>query len=325
LPDTVPTPEDQLDDETPAPTELRSDAPPPPERTPVEDEKLSRLVENVTDALRALPHYWTSKTVIEGMIATDLFSLNSVLGGSIEIQTVETLNRIRDVWDPDKEWPEYGFERSSQSFPDVRLVRRAGNRAIDVKLGIELKGWYLLSKEKTPSFRYTASPEACAPQDLIVVVPWHLTNVISGVPQVYEPYIEQAKYAARMRNYYWEWQRGASGEEARVTAPVGELHPYMPAKAKTSDKVTKDSGNFGRLARTHGLMTDYGQALLTTQIAGIQASHWIDFFKAYTDAADLEQVEKKVTSQLKRLFRTASDERASEVIRLIRELTAALP
>lgn len=75
--------------------------------------------------------------------AGDLFSLNSMLGGSIEIQVVETLNRLRAVWDPDGAWAEYKFVRSAQTFPDVRLVTNnatliaAGH---GVAMGIELKG-----------------------------------------------------------------------------------------------------------------------------------------------------------------------------------------
>ena len=38
-------------------------------------------------------------------------------------------------------------------------------------LGIELKGWYVLSKEGEPSGRYKVTPAACAPQDLLVIVP----------------------------------------------------------------------------------------------------------------------------------------------------------
>jgi len=167
------------------------------------------LVENVREALHALPFYFASKTVIEGLDTGDLFSLNSVLGGTIEVQTVATLNRIRNVWDPDDEWPEWGFERFSQTFPDVRLVNRRDVRATP-KIGIELKGWYLLAKEAAPSYRYTASRDACSEFDLLVVVPWHLSDVLSGGPVVRDPFIEQARYAAEMRTYYWQHQRGPS-------------------------------------------------------------------------------------------------------------------
>jgi hypothetical protein len=49
-------------------------------------------------------------------------------------------------------------------------------------MGIELKGWYVLAKEKEPSFRYKVTLTVCAPADLLVVVPWALSNVISGRP-----------------------------------------------------------------------------------------------------------------------------------------------
>ena len=123
---------------------------PLPQRSPLTgDDKKLRLLDNVKDAIRALPVYYSSQTFIEGLESTDLFSLNSVLGGSIEIQVVETLNKVREVWDPEDEWPEYRFERQSQTFPDVRLVARTGG-VLRTELGIELKGWYLLSKEREP-------------------------------------------------------------------------------------------------------------------------------------------------------------------------------
>src|SRR3954467_248007 len=95
----------------------------PKRRDMPESDPRTKLRDNVVDALGALPLYFTSTINIEGLDAGDLFSLNTLLGGAIEIQTVEALNRIRQVWDPDKEWEEYGFHRFSQSFPDVRLVK----------------------------------------------------------------------------------------------------------------------------------------------------------------------------------------------------------
>jgi hypothetical protein len=110
-----------------------------------------------------------------------LFSLNSVLGTSIEVQVVHTLNKMRNIWDPDEDWAGYRFERQSQTFPDVRLVRRGAGDP-DIAMGIELKGWYLLSKEGVPSLRFQVTPAACSPFDLIAVVPWHLSYVLSGTP-----------------------------------------------------------------------------------------------------------------------------------------------
>lgn len=71
-----------------------------------------------------------------------------------------------------------------------------------------MKGWYLLAKEGEPSFRFRITSAACAKQDLIVIVPCVLDNVISGSPILYEPFIESARYAAEYRNYHWQHLRG---------------------------------------------------------------------------------------------------------------------
>lgn len=73
-----------------------------PAREGLDPTPRGKLVENVQDALAALPVHFSSRTFIEGLEAGDLFSLNSMLGGSIEIQVVETLNKLRAVWDTTK-------------------------------------------------------------------------------------------------------------------------------------------------------------------------------------------------------------------------------
>ena len=59
--------------------------------------ELGTLVRNVREALSALPAYFRTSTRIEGLDAGDLFNLNSVLGATIEVQVVDSLNRIREV------------------------------------------------------------------------------------------------------------------------------------------------------------------------------------------------------------------------------------
>ena len=115
-------------------------------------------------------------------------------GGTIEAQTVMLLNSLRSIWDPQGKWADKEFRRYPESFPDVRLV--GSNKDDSPLIGIELKGWYLLSKESEPSLRYKASADAVTEWDLICCVPWGLSNVLSGKPVVYEPYVEQAKFLA---------------------------------------------------------------------------------------------------------------------------------
>jgi hypothetical protein len=295
----------------------------PPVRAALpEDDRRTHLVAHVTEAIHALPFYFDSKTIIEGLDAGDLFSLNSVLGGTIEVQTVNTLNRIRNVWDPDDEWSEYGFERSTQTFPDVRLVNRRNIAAVPV-LGIELKGWYLLAKEKAPSYRYTATRDACSEYDLLVVVPWHLADVLSGGPVVRDPYVEQARYAAEMRNYYWQHQRGSTIASG-IVSPSG-VHPYPSPKTQTSDKPERDSGgNFGRVARVHGLMDQFIADALNARISGIEARYWIDFFKVFTDASDADQVTANMARLLVRDNRNVEFSVAEDIMRHLLAINSVL-
>ena len=45
-----------------------------------------------------------SDTSIEGILATDIFTLNAAFGATIEDQVVSTLNQMREVWDPDEKY-----------------------------------------------------------------------------------------------------------------------------------------------------------------------------------------------------------------------------
>ncbi|MCB0986018.1 MAG: hypothetical protein KDB06_15315 [Ilumatobacter sp.] len=261
-----------------SPAPLEPAKPPAPDPTT----KVGRLVANVTDALMALPTYWQTQTTIEGIEAGDLFGLNGALGGTIEINVVATLNRIRKVWDPNDEWPGYGFVRNSQSFPDVRLVGYEAGELVNA-FGIELKGWYLLAKEGEPSFRYKVCPEACEEHDLLVIVPWHLSNVLAGQPTIHEPFIGNARWLAEMRNHWWLYQRQSTGTR-RLKRPQPLPAPYSPPRSKTSDEGVNDSGrNFGRVSRVN-VMNDYLKAMLLTQVSGVDANAWRNFFITNTKA-----------------------------------------
>lgn len=261
------------------------------------------LARGVRDALLSLPLYFRTQTVIEGISAVDIFTLNAALGATIENQVVATLNQMRSVWDPQGKYVQYSFVRQAQTFPDV-LLRRVGEgdaALVAPILGIELKGWYLLAKEAEPSFRFTVTPAACALQDLIVVVPWALTNVISGSPAVFAPFIESARYAAEYRNHHWEYLREAKGD-AQIKLAKG-VQPYPKKSDAISDVPNSDSGgNFGRFART-GLMETYLAQAKQELLAGIRAEHWLGFFKLFQDqrdrlaiTAEIEKLRKKLST-----------------------------
>lgn len=242
------------------------------------------LYRSVREALATLPVYFRTETHIAGIIATDLHTLNTVLGATIEEQVVRTLNLIRTVWDAEGRYALYSFVRQPQTFPDVRLRKASGE---DTLLGLELKGWYLLAKEAEPSLRFRTTAAACALQDLIVVVPWVLGNVISGSPILFEPFVESAQYAAEYRNYHWQHLRQTT-HATDISIPSGVV-PYPAKSDQIGDKPSYDGGdNFGRLART-GMMDAYMAKLNDVPLCGIKTVFWRQFLKAFQESTTDEQ------------------------------------
>ena len=174
---------------------------------------------------------------------------------------------MRSEWDPEAQWTGYRFERRAQTFPDVLLARRTAG-TLDIAMGIELKGWYLLSKEGVGSFRFSVTPAACSIYDLIMIVPWHLSNVTSGTPVAREPWVCSARYAAELRNYWWQHVRHTKDSRG-ITQPEN-VHPHPTKDMKISDNPEHDGGgNFGRLPRVTGLMTDFIAAATAQEALGI--------------------------------------------------------
>jgi len=271
----------------------------PPQRTkgPAESWKHRALYDRVVDALHALPARFRTSLRIAGISATDLFTLNTPLGAAIESSVVENLNELRELWDPDNKYDVYSFVRQAQVFPDVRLQSNAPGVPENerVLMGIELKGWFILSKEGEPSFRYKASPMVCSPQDLLVVYPWGLDEVISGAPKLLRPFIEEARYAAEHRNYYWQVGRGQTGKDAEVELAT-EITPYPAKGQKFNDEAAKDKGkNFGRVARG-GLMTAFIEELMQQRISGIPAVHWQGFLRIFSEGAEANTIERKLAT-----------------------------
>lgn len=298
---------------------MPNESPPPPSRVgPSADWEHFTLYEKVREAISALPAYFRTETFIAGVAATDIHTLNSVLGATIEDQVVQTLNAMRMVWDPDEHYALYSFIRQAQTFPDVRLQK--ADDPTSVLMGIELKGWYLLAKEGEPSFRFTVTAAACNAQDLIVVVPWVLAQVISGRPICFSPYIEGARHAAEYRNYHWQHLRSARSDTAIVSPE--SVTPYPRKSDLIADHPASDAGgNFGRFART-GLMDTYLAEMKQLQLCGVRIAYWLTFLRAFQDARS----EASIKSALKKLAdEVASDEsipsaQAESILVVVQEL-----
>lgn len=260
---------------------------------------------------------------IGGIRATDLFSLNTLMGATIEDQVVSTLNKHRETWDTNSRWSEYTFVRSAQSFPDVRLVHRSNSE--DIKLGIELKSWFLLAKEGVPSMRFAPHPDACAPLDMVCVVPWYLSNAVCGVPKVAEPWVQQAKFAAEWSKFFWTYLRQTDDLSTLSSREFEENNACSPYPKK-SDAISlhpkNDSGkNFGRLPRYHPIMDDFCCSALRTEILGIQAEDWRYFLQLHTESATIEAIKKDLTKQ----FGITDFSDSDKVLELISEIIQMLP
>ena len=280
-----------------------------------------QLYRNVREAIASLPIYFRTETQISGIMVTDLHTLNTVLGATIEEQVVRTLNLIRNAWDPDEKYALYSFVRQAQTFPDV-LLRRASDG--DVLMGIELKGWYLLAKEAVPSLRFQATAAACAKQDLIVVAPWSLGNVISGSPMLFEPFVESAKFAAAYRNHPWKYVRKTQlSREIELSEGVA---PYPNKSDHILDRPVADSGhNFGRLART-GLMDSYVKKVNDVYLCGIKSVHWREFLKIFQEGTTDVEAQTALVRLKAKIDATefASSEIARSALRILTEVERLL-
>jgi hypothetical protein len=257
------------------------------------------LWRRVKTILENLPSYFKSTLNITTAVnVMEIYAFGQVLSYTIEEEVVRTLNDTKDIWDPSGKYCEYRFVRQPQSFPDVLLLNpKIGRNSII--MGIELKSWYLLAKEGEPSFRFKVTPSACAPQDLLVVVPWVLSNVVTGTPKILKPFVISARYAAEYRNYWWKYVRKAKGGDVEIRHPK-EVTYYPPSRERIDDEPAYDPGkNFGRLARTEMKeMDEWIKLCKKEKVLGIEIEKWIEFFKA-SEETSKEVCEKQFKKQSK--------------------------
>jgi hypothetical protein len=268
---------------------------PPTLVIPSEGEQHFDLYTRVRDTLLTLPVYFQTKLSISGIPAPDLYNIGSLLGAAIEGQVVKTLNELRNNWDVEREYSAYSFVRQPQTFPDVVLKTAVEGIAPRILMGIELKSWYVLAKEKEPSFRYRVTPGVCSVMDLLAVYPWALSDVVSGSPKIFQPYVTGAKYAAEYRNWHWQYKK-TGGDKNSIHLSVVTSH-YPVKSDLISDVATNDNGgNFGRFARS-GLMDEYIADILDEELSGIPLSAWQKFLTIFSENQS-EDLRSKVLNQM---------------------------
>ena len=194
----------------------------------------------------------------------------------------------------------------------------------DIALGIELKGWWMLAKEGAPSLRYAVSPAACAPHDLVCVVPWYLSNAVSGEAVAAEPWVESARYAAEWRDYWGQNVRESTSDWSVSYPP--DAAPY-PTKAErvTAVPAYDGGGNFGRLPRCRPLMDAFVDSTMGVPILGIEARAWVHFLKLHTDSADPDAVVAALRRQFKARDKKAAPDLAEQILSTLDSATKLLP
>ena len=143
----------------------------PERKLPADDWEHRELYSRVREAVASLPVCFRTETRISGIMATDLHTLNTVLGAAIEEQVVRTLNLTRSTWDPDGRYALYSFVRQAQTFPTSCCDGLPAKRSCWESISRVGTCW---RRKPNPGLRFQVTENACAEQDLIVVVPWVL-------------------------------------------------------------------------------------------------------------------------------------------------------
>jgi hypothetical protein len=132
------------------------------------------------------------------------------------------------------------------------------------------------------------TPAVCTEYDLLVVFPWALSNVVSGSPKLFQPYVVGARFAAEYRNWHWTHKRTSRRDK---TVRLSAVTNHYPTKSELiADRAVHDDGkNFGRIARTD-LMNEYIAELFGQTLAGIPLDAWQRFFRAFTESDPQERV-----------------------------------
>lgn len=301
--------------------ELQADTPPAPQPLggPPSGHDHHALWHNVRRALYAIPTFFRTKITIAGIRATDIHSLNSSLGSSIEQSVVDQLNELRDIWDPKgangtRKYQHLAFKRQSTNWPDVLLT--SGMPGDAPVMGIELKGWFVLAKEGEPSFRYKVNPNVCTDLDLVAVYPWNLDEVLSGNPFLMAPFVAEARYTAEMRNYYWQHSRKSTGNTS--INPARDQGHYPKRGDRFSDEPASDAGkNFGRASRA-GIMKDFIATTFDEVVAGIPLNAWNAFFRTFREGTSLAEIAGEIRARRAPL--QGDDEQDGDLAQLLRRM-----
>ena len=141
-----------------------------------------------------------------------------------------------------------------------------------------------------------------------------LSDVVAGSPKLLRPFVGEARYAAELRNYYWQTMRTERGGDGKITRATHQS-PYPAVKTdQCSDRAEDDGGgNFGRVAR-YGLLDEFVKSIERQEASGIPVKAWLTFFKIFSDnARNLDTVVATIESALQRYADLGASEKTALV------------
>ena len=122
---------------------------------------------------------------------------------------------------------------------------------------------------------------------MLVVVPWALSDVVSGSPKVFDPFVTGARFAAEYRNWYWEYKKGGKSDNSIILSTSTQNYPMKSDQISDQPKI--DGGNnFGRFART-GVMDTYISQIFSEKLVGIPLVSWQRFLAIFTEGNTLDE------------------------------------
>lgn len=207
----------------------------------------------------------------------DISKISELVSNTIEARIPEWLNERRPIWDEPDEFAGYEFVKAKAGYPDVRLTNRSNPN--DVKFRIEVKTWYVLSRDRMTA-RFKTHESYLLDDDMLVVAAWTLNGIVNGSPKLIRLYIDKALPIATQRDLRW-----GQAENHKVEAPNNPVGTPPNLVQTASIPYTKRQGqwvaeakNFGKLDRLgwDGLRV-FSTGVLGLEVAGRTLNAWRKF------------------------------------------------
>jgi hypothetical protein len=179
------------------------------------------------------------------------------------------------------------FIRNAVQFPDLYLIHREEKRIL---LSVEIKSWFVFSGDDITA-RFEAAPNVIKEGSLLVLFPWHMTDLVFGTPILLEPYIGDAKALAERRDNIWMagglngFKKGVVSPNRKIEVPIVDvMKPTALNQTKTKsvayqrkgDVFEKESENFGKIWRIYDeyINNVFYPKTLENELLGKKIAEW---------------------------------------------------